>query len=373
MRNKSKKPSFLRKVAHAMPYLVALVAIFGVAKYGSEDKNGFGNANLNLSAMAANNSVSADQLSELYVVASLSSSFSLASTDSVSSNYVAASVLKEISQTSTDKIEKPSYVAVSYSPGIETYIVAEGDTMESIVARLSAEFRTTLTTDLIRWSNGLKTTDVSVGQALSIPKTAGIIYTVKSGDTPEILASRYGAQADRIISYNNLEETGLIEGMSIVLPGGTLPLTERPEYVPVYTYSYYGSTSDRQDMRVVYEAVPYDQSYGNKMAPGQCTYYAWWWRATSPYSLGPLPAGLTGDAKYWAINASNLGMRVDRTPEVGAVFQTTSGWWGHVGVVLRVNDDGSLLVREMNYGYTAYRVTESTIPANIVGNFMYIH
>lgn len=371
MRAKAKKPSLLGKMGRGVPYLLAAALVFGIAQYGSEDKNGSGDTSLNMNAMAANNSVSADQLSELYVVASLSSSFSLASTDSVSNNYVAASVLKGISQTSTDKIEKPGYVPVSYSPGIETYIVKDGETMQSIASKLSVEYRTQLTTDLIRWSNNLKNTDVSVGQALSIPKTAGIIYSVKAGDTPESLAARYGAQADRIISYNNLEETGLVEGMSIVLPGGSLPLTERPEYVPVYTYSYYGSTSDRKDMRVVYE--PVTQGYGNRMAPGQCTYYAWWWRATSPYSLGPLPAGLTGDAKYWANNARALGMRVDNTPEVGAVFQTTAGWYGHVGVVLRINDDGSLLVREMNYGYQAYKVTESTIPVNVVGNFTYIH
>lgn len=371
MKVKTKKHGFLSTIGRIVPYLVATVLVFGVAKYGSDDKSGFGSASIDMNAMAASNSVSADQLSELYVVASLSSSFSLASTDSVSSNYVAASVLKEISQTSTDKIEKPGYVAVSYSPGIETYIVSEGDTMESIAAKLSAEYRTQLTTDQIRWSNNLKTTDVSVGQALSIPKTSGIIYTVKSGDTPDTLANRYSSQADRIISYNNLEESGLVDGMLIVLPGGSLPLTERPEYVPVYNYSYYGSTSDRQDMRVVYEDVTY--GYGNRMVWGQCTFYAWWWRATSPYSLGPLPPALLGDAKYWAVNASTLGVRVDHTPEVGAVFQTTAGWYGHVGVVLRILDDGSLVVREMNYGYRSNVITESTIPANVVGNFMYIH
>lgn len=371
MKTKAKKGGFLKSVGRVLPYLAAAAVIFGVAKFGSEDKNNAGSVSINMNAMAASNSVSADQLSELYVVASLSSSFSLASVDSVSSNYVAASVLKEISQTSTDKIEKPGYVAVSYSPGIENYIVLDGDTMESIAYRLSAEYHTQLTTDLIRWSNGLKTTDVTVGQSLAIPKTAGIVYTVKNGDTAETLASRYGSQADRIISYNNLEESGLVEGMQIVLPGGILPETERPEYVPVYTYSYYGSTSDRQDMRVVYEAVT--NGYGNRMTWGQCTYYAWWWRAASPYSLGPLPSALTGDAKYWAVNARALGMRVDNIPEVGAVFQTTSGWYGHVGVVLRVNDDGSLLVREMNYGYRANVITESTIPANVVGNFTYIH
>lgn len=371
MKAKSKKSGFFSKIGRIIPYVFVAAVIFATAKFGSDDKGEFGNASINMNAMAASNSVSADQLSELYVVASISSSFSLASTDSVSSNYVAASVLKEISQTSTDKIEKPGYVAVSYSPGIETYIVSEGDTMESIVAKLSSEYHTQLTTDLIRWSNNLKTTDVSVGQALSIPKTAGIIYTVKSGDTPEILANRYNAQADRIVSYNNLEESGLVEGMLIVLPGGSLPLTERPEYVPVYSYSYYGSSSERQEMRVVYENVT--SGYDNRMTWGQCTYYAWWWRATNPYSLGPLPAALTGDAKYWANNARALGMRVDNTPETGAVFQTTEGWYGHVGVVLKVYDDGSLLVREMNYGYRANVITESIIPANSVGKFTYIH
>lgn len=371
MRMKSKKNGFFRTVGRIIPYLLATVLVFGIAKFGSDDKDGFGNASINMNAIAASNSVSADQLSELYVVASVSSSFNLASTDSVSSNYVSAIVLKEISQTSTDKIEKPGYVPVTYSPGITNYIVSDGETMESIAAKLSAEYRTQLTADLIRWSNGLKTTDVTVGQALSIPKTAGIVYTVKSGDTPETLASRYGAQADRIISYNNLEETGLVDGMLIVLPGGSLPLTERPEYVPVYNYSYYGSTSDRQDMHVVYENVV--RGPDNKMVWGQCTYYAWWWRATSPYSLGPLNSALTGDAKYWAVNARALGMRVDNTPEVGAVFQTTAGWYGHVGVVLRILDDGSLIVREMNYGYRSNVITESTIPANVVGNFTYIH
>ncbi len=371
MKANSKKSGFFHKLGRAIPYLVAAVAVLAVAKFGSENKDAMGAGSINMSAMAASNSVSADQLSELYVVASLSSSFSLASTDSVSSNYVAASVLKEISQTSTDKIEKPGYVAVSYSPGIETYIVSEGETLDSIIAKLNLEYRTQLTTDLVRWSNNMKTTDVSVGQALSIPKTTGIVYTVKSGDTPEILASRYNSQADRIVSYNNLEESGLVDGMMIVLPGGSLPLTERPEYVPVYTYSYYGSTSDRQDMRVVYENVVY--GYDNRMAWGQCTYYAWWWRATNPYSLGPLPSALTGDAKYWAVNARALGMRVDNTPEVGAVFQTTAGWYGHVGVVLKVLEDGSLVVREMNYGYRINVITESTIPANVVGNFTYIH
>lgn len=356
----------MRAIGRFLPYFFSAVLIFAVAKIGTDSKNSTSATSLNMSAMTANDySISADQLSELYVVASISSSLNLASVDTVSGNYVAASVLKEVAQTNVDKIEKPGFVSMTVSRGVETYIVSEGETMATIASKYG------ITTDQIRWSNGLKTTDVSVGQALTIPKTAGIVYTVKSGDTADSLASRYGSDAERIIAYNDLEGKGLTDGMQIVLPNGYLPLTERPEYVPVTTYTYSGVSSDRQNMRVVYENVY--RSGTNRMVWGQCTYYAWWWRESSPYSLGPLPTALTGDAKYWARNVSALGVRVDNTPEVGAVFQTTAGWYGHVGVVLAVNDDGSILVREMNYGYRVNVITESTIPAHAVGSFNYIH
>lgn len=127
MKSKTKEHKFLHAVGRTVPYLATAMLIFVLAKTGSDDKLNPENTSLNMNAMAANNySVSADQLSELYVVASISSSFDLASVDAVSGNYVAASVLKDISQTTADKIEKPSYTPVSYSPGIANYIVSEG-------------------------------------------------------------------------------------------------------------------------------------------------------------------------------------------------------------------------------------------------------
>lgn len=359
---KKKEHKFWRGLGHTLPYLFAAFLIFAVAKIGSDDKFAAGTSGINMNAMASSNTVSADQLSELYVVASLSSSFDLASTDTVSGNYVSASVLREISQTSTDRIEKPGYVAVQTARGVINYIVAEGDTMESIARSRG------LTTDQIRWSNGLKTTDVTVGQVLTLPSISGIVYTIRNGDTLESIASRYGSDYASIRSVNDLENTTPVVGMQIVLPDGVLPQAERPEYVPVYTYTYQGNTSDRQNMRVVYDNVT--AGGNNRMVWGQCTYYAWWWRWANG---NPLPDALTGDAKYWAANASRLGMVVDSTPSAGAVFQTTAGWYGHVGIVIAVNSDGSLLVREMNYGYRSNVVTESIIPASIVGNFTYIH
>lgn len=374
---KKKEHKFWRNVGRVLPYLAAMILVFGVAKIGSEDKVGAGDTSLNMNDIAASGGASADQLSELYVVASISNAMDLASVDYVSGNYVAASVLKDIAQTATDKIEKPGYVAVSDARGAVNYTVVEGDTMESIAAKYG------ITTDHIRWSNGLKTTDVSPGQTLVLPTKPGIVYVIKDGDTAETIAAHYGSNAQEIISLNDLE-SGLTPGKQIIVPGGVVPETERPEYVRrrgssssssstssnSYGYTYYGSSMTRQNLRRVYDNVVRDPT--NKMYGGQCTYYAWWWR----WAHGnPLPGDgqSWGNARSWASAARRYGLLVDKNPSVGAVFQTASGGVGHVGVVIGVNSDGSILVREMNYNYHAGVIFESTIPASYVRNFNYIH
>lgn len=365
MRKKQdKEHKFWHAFSRVMPYLAATVLILAVAAFGSKDKTASGASGLNMTNIAASDGATADQLSELYVVASLSSAMNLASTDAVSGNYVSAAVLRDIAQTSADKIEKPGYTPVANPRGVVTYIVDADDTMASIAATYG------ITTDQIRWSNNLKGTELSVGQVLSLPATPGIVYGVKTGDTYQSIASRYNTNIAEMIARNDLESTGLVVGSKIVLPGGVLPLTERPEYIPVYNYSYYGAASDRQNMHRIYEPVTADG--GNTMAWGNCTYYAWWWRWANGMAL-PTPATTWGNANNWANAARYFGMRVDKTPSYGAIFQTTVGWYGHVGIVTGINGDGSITVREMNYGYQLNVIYESTIPASAVGNFNYIH
>lgn len=369
-RTKSKFTSFMGKF---LPYVAMFLAIIAFAKVGSESKTHVSSGSINMDAMAADNyNVSADQLSELYVVASLSNSFDLASIDTVASNYVVVQSMKEVSQTSMDKIEKPNLVNTGISRGIQTYVVRDGETMTSIALRHG------ITNDQIRWSNGLKTTDVTPGQTLLLPSVFGIVYTAKAGDTPDSLAAKYGSSASQIIATNDLETSGLVEGMQIVLPNGVLPNNERPEYVaPVpsysYSYTYSGSSAARQNMSIVARGF-YVNSPGNGSYAGQCTWYAYYWRATDYRSQGALPSGALGHAYAWAGTLRAAGYRVDNNPEVGAVFQTSSGGsgYGHVGVVLAVNGDGSVLVREMNLA-GPYVVTEGTIPASSARSFNYIH
>lgn len=362
---------FWKFYKHNWGYLLAFVALIGVVFVGSLTKES-ATSSINMSTLSSSDyQVTADQLTELYVVASVSSAANLASTDTVASNYVIVSTMQEIGQSTDGNLTKPTIVDTSsYSSGVIVYTVEEGDTMESIAATISG-----LTVDQIRWSNGLKNTNISPGDTLYLPSVAGIVYTVKAGDTLDSIVAKYGSTREQIIEANNLDDGTVTENMKIVLPGGTLPVTERPEYVaPVVTpvrvsYTYFGSTYTRQNLWVISNRF-YANSPGNPYPAGQCTWYAWYWRSVNGM---PLPSTSWGNASNWANSASRSGYAVGNVPRYGAVFQTRGeSRWGHVGVVVGVNADGSIRVQEMNYG-GAYRVTESTIPAALVGNYSYIY
>lgn len=362
---KSKKRFDIKRYKHITPYiavgLVTLVLVF----VGSIDKHS-SEVSLSLDTFAANDyNVSTDQLTELYMVADLSDTLGLASAPDVASNYIITNTMYDSGQTSTGKLEKPNITNIAVSRGVIEYTVEEGEDVDTIAAKYN------VTSDDIRWSNDLKTTEVEAGTVLYIPSVSGIVYTVKEDDTIESVAEKYGSSAAEIIALNDLEVSGISEGMRIVVKGGSLPETERPEYVapqPVqtqtttstYTYTYLGNSSVRQDI----EVVGYFYNLGGPYGAGQCTQWAW-------YNRQDLP-NLLGNANAWARNAAAYGYQVDNTPSAGAVLQTTAGWYGHVGYVEAVNPDGSIIMSEMNYGIP-YRVIRSTIPASAVGSFYYIH
>lgn len=359
-----KRNQFLERIKKLLPYFLVGVGVLGLVFVGSLDKQNQ-EVNLSLDTFATNDyNVSVDQMSELYVVADLSDALGLASASDVASNYVVATTMYDSGQTSsTGKLEKPNLTSVDASRGVIEYTVAEGENVDTVAAKYG------VTADQIRWSNGLKTVEVAAGTVLYVPSTSGIVYTVKSGDTIDSIVEKYGSNSDEIIALNDLEVSGIVEGSRILIKGGSLPETERPEYVaPVrrstysnsnntYTYTYLGNSSERENIQVI--------GY-YRIGRGQCVDWAGYMRP----DLGGL---MLGNANAWARNAAAHGFLVDRTPSAGAIFQTSSGWYGHVGYVEGVNADGSITVTEMNYGYTPYRVIRATIPASAVGNFNYIH
>ena len=355
------KKRFWSNFKKALPYLLTGAVVIGLVFVGSLDKQNQG-VNLSLSSFAEDDydDVSIDQMSELYMVADLSDALGLASATDVASNFVITTTMYDSGQTSaTGKLEKPSLTDVDASRGIIEHTVVEGESVDTVAALYG------VSADQVRWSNGLKTSEVGIGTVLLVPSTPGIIYTVKAGDTVDSIAATYGSNATEIVALNDLEVTGVSEGMKIIVKDGTLPETERPEYVAPsrrpynnsYTYTYLGNSSERQNIQVI--------GY-YRIGGGQCVDWAGYMRP----DLGALKLG---NANAWARNAAAHGYVVNRTPSAGSIFQTTAGWYGHVGYVESVNPDGSLTVTEMNYGYTPYRAIRATIPASAVGNFNYIH
>ncbi len=67
------------------------------------------------------------------------------------------------------------------------------------------------------------------------------------------------------------------------------------------------------------------------------------------------------------------GDTIDNRPTVGSIAQTDVGYYGHVMFVERVNNDGSILVSEMNYSAAPGILTYRTVPAYQVNNYRYIH
>ena len=358
-----------------VPYILAFFAIMGLLVFGSRDK-GASTSSVSIASLASNNfNVSSDQLSEFYAVAHLADSMNLYSSETLSGNFISVSVMKDAGQSSTEKLEKPTVIDISdlSRDGIKTHIVSAGESMASIAGAYG------VSTDQIRWSNGKKTEDISEGETLYIPGVPGIIYTVGSGESLDDIINKTGATRSQTLILNDKETNPSVsEGEKLILVDGVLPEDERPEYVPpapepvyyTYTYSYSGSVNSRIGLNYIAFGF-YVDSPGNPGFPGQCTWYAWYMRDTDWRSQGSLPGGL-GNANAWAGTLAARGYRVDNNPEPGAVFQTTAGLYGHVGYVLDVYTDGSVLVREMNYGIT-YSVAESVIPASISHQFNYIH
>lgn len=78
--------------------------------------------------------------------------------------------------------------------------------------------------------------------------------------------------------------------------------------------------------------------FANSYDFGQCTYFV--------ASVLHVPNNW-GNANTWDDYARGMGYGVDENPMVGSIAQTDAGYWGHVAVVVAVND-GQVEVREMN-------------------------
>ncbi|MFD5601045.1 FG-GAP-like repeat-containing protein [Leucobacter sp. NPDC058333] len=110
----------------------------------------------------------------------------------------------------------------------------------------------------------------------------------------------------------------------------------------------------------------------------QCTSFVAW-RLNSangvPFSNQYMGLYRWGDAGQWADSARSVGIRVDTTPEVGAVAWSGPNYgdasaYGHVAWVADVLSDGRVVIEEYNAGWAGSYSTRTVAPSQFQG---YIH
>ena len=287
------------------------------------------------------------------------------------------SIKKEVaSQTTELTVAKaaPIFDLASSKRGITYHVVKEGETLQQIADANKISVNT------VKWANNLKDDSVKPGTKLKILPLDGVLYKVKKNDTLSSIADKYKSNLQRIQVLNNLEVKGIKENMEIILPDGILPAEERPGYVaPRLARSSYTNTtrtayttfsSTGSGGRVEITRMPGMAYVYNSYAAGNCTWYSYERRL----QLGRPIGRMWGNASSWAYSAAKNGFTVNKTPAPGAIFQTSSGWYGygHVGIVEQVLSNGDIVVTEMNYaGYNV--ITRSIIKAQFVGSYNYIH
>jgi len=111
---------------------------------------------------------------------------------------------------------------------VENYTVKGGDTLDVISKRFD------ISVDTIKWANDLKNDIIKPGQTLKIPPITGIVHKVASGETIYSIAKKYKTEAQNIVNFpfndfTDLDTFSLTAGQTLYVPGGVI---EDKPYVP---------------------------------------------------------------------------------------------------------------------------------------------
>ncbi len=101
---------------------------------------------------------------------------------------------------------------------LRTYTIKAGDTLGGIAGQFG------LATATIYWANKSSLPDPSsirVGQKLLIPPMDGLLVTVGAKDTLDTIAAKYKVAAADIVDVNNLPDTNLTVGETLLIPGAS--------------------------------------------------------------------------------------------------------------------------------------------------------
>lgn len=289
------------------------------------------------------NSGEADEASTVYIAANVATQLNLS---------VAQEVIKhaENLNTAANVTVQPTQSVVTAGATrreVVTYVVKSGDTLAAIAKKFG------INADTITWANNLSG-ELLPNTELRIPPVSGVLYTVTADDTLASVAERFNAAPQDIVSFNDLELSGLQRGAKIMIPDGVKP---QPVPAPI-------------TVAPVASFPAFSPSFnGNGYDWGWCT----WWGAERRRQLGsPVPSNW-GNANTWDDFAASSGYKLSVIPKVGAIAQYDRGWAGHVGVVEAVSPDGGMVkISDMNGSAGWGRVGHSDwIPASTFDVYIY--
>ncbi len=180
----------------------------------------------------------------------------------------------------------------------------------------------------LRWANDIEDgQEPEWGSTLLVPPGSGALIRVEAGERPSHVAARLGIDPRVVLDYNQLHrDSPLAAGTYLQIPLASSPSGAllADNVVPVST-GVPGVTAA-------------ERSRGNIYPYGQCTWYVASRRNVT----------WTGNAWQWW--AAARGIRPEgHVPVVNAIVVMDTGWAGHVGIVDRVNPDGTFVMSEMNY------------------------
>ncbi len=293
-----------------------------------------------------------DTISSVDVAANVSQMARLPESNAIMNNADSVNARLSVVPTDSQVVAKPQIIngGLKSKRDIVKYTSVEGDTISSVAQKFG------ITSESVKWSNDLGAEAIPAGRELRIPPVNGIVYQVKPNDTVDTLSSKYQASKDQLIAFNDAEITGLVRDEYIVIPDGKVPAPV-VRSVPANTNGFaYGGNN-------AIWGGPNGYDYG------YCTWYA----AKKRAEVGrPIPSNL-GNASTWKVLAQRAGIATGSTPQAGAVIWTPPrDYYGHVGYVEEVYEDGSVRVSEMNVRGWGVR-SEKTLTAAQAAGYGYIY
>ena len=135
-----------------------------------------------------------------------------AALDAMAAN--AQGVLGNVTIGRDSAIIKPLSIPTASLPNrrVIRYVVAKGDTLDSIAQALGVPIRE------ITWSNPGVRLPLKPGETLYLPPVPGVVVVTKQGDTAASLARAYGVDATIVLGFNDIRSADLRPGMMLVVP-----------------------------------------------------------------------------------------------------------------------------------------------------------